>query len=124
MGSMSNFNTLDLNQFKFGRIKRLVDLVKFQRRLLVNPFHLSEAELATLYHLPSEQEVPNLVHVLSTKEAPPTELPTTLNDPNISFFGHTNFRDQRVNFGIRRIDRRRHLYVLGKSGSGKIVSFS
>ena len=119
MGAMANFNTLDLNQFRFGSIKGLKDLPRFQERKLIAPFHLSVQELASLYHLPSEKEVPNLIHVLSTKEAPPTELPTDLNDPNTSFFGMTNFRDQKVPFGIKREDRRRHLYVLGKSGSGK-----
>ena len=31
----------------------------------------------------------------------------------------TNFHGQEVPFGIRRSDRRRHLYLVGKSGSGK-----
>ncbi|OGY81433.1 MAG: hypothetical protein A3F54_01970 [Candidatus Kerfeldbacteria bacterium RIFCSPHIGHO2_12_FULL_48_17] len=38
---------------------------------------------------------------------------------DISVFGETNFRGQKVEFGIKREDRRRHLYVVGKSGSGK-----
>ncbi len=119
IGAMSNFNTLDLNQIKVGGIRRIIDLPKFQRRHLGSPFLLSTTELATIFHLPSEKEVPNLVHVLSKREAPPTDLPTDKQDKDISFFGHTNFRDQRVAFGIHRSDRRRHLYVLGKSGSGK-----
>ncbi|MEK7498955.1 MAG: CxxC-x17-CxxC domain-containing protein [Patescibacteria group bacterium] len=35
--------------------------------------------------------------------------------------GETNFRNQRVRFGIREDDRRRHVYVIGKSGMGKSV---
>jgi Type IV secretion-system coupling protein DNA-binding domain len=31
----------------------------------------------------------------------------------------TNFRDQRRLFGIRRIDRRAHMYIIGKTGTGK-----
>ena len=119
IGAMANFNTLDFNRFNFSRPRRLTDLRKFQERTLSKPFLLSTQELATLYHLPSEKEVPNIIHVLSRKHAPPAELPTDPKDPRISFFGHTNFRDQKVPFGIRRADRRRHLYVLGKSGSGK-----
>lgn len=117
--AMANFNTLDLNQIKIGRLRAMTDLIRFQKRLLQKPFRLSTRELATFYHLPQESEVPNLVHVLSRHQAPPTTLPTDQTDPNISFFGHTNFRDQRIPFGIERLDRRRHLYVLGKSGSGK-----
>ncbi len=35
--------------------------------------------------------------------------------------GETNFRNQRVRFGIREDDRTRHTYIIGKSGMGKSV---
>lgn len=119
MGAMANFNTLDLNQFRMGSPRKRVDLKRFQMRRLDKPMLLSTAEVATLFHLPNEKEVPNIIHVLSKREAPPRELPTDLDDREISFFGVTNFRNQRVPFGIKRSDRRRHLYVCGKSGTGK-----
>jgi type IV secretory pathway TraG/TraD family ATPase VirD4 len=34
-------------------------------------------------------------------------------------FAQTNFRNRRIEFGFKVDDRRRHLYVVGKSGSGK-----
>lgn len=37
----------------------------------------------------------------------------------INFFGQTNFRDKKVKFGIKADDRRRHMYVIGKTGTGK-----
>jgi len=37
----------------------------------------------------------------------------------ITFFAKTNFRNQERNFGIKRDDRRRHVYVIGKTGMGK-----
>lgn len=37
----------------------------------------------------------------------------------INFFGVTNFRNQDRKFGIKTDDRRRHMYVLGKTGMGK-----
>ena len=37
----------------------------------------------------------------------------------INFFGKTNFRNQQVKFGIKIDDRRRHMYVVGKTGTGK-----
>lgn len=40
-------------------------------------------------------------------------------DNEIIFFGLTNFRNQRRKFGIKTDDRRRHVYVLGKTGMGK-----
>ncbi len=37
----------------------------------------------------------------------------------ISFFAKTNFRNQERMFGIKTDDRRRHMYVIGKTGMGK-----
>ncbi|HTM68105.1 MAG TPA: type IV secretion system DNA-binding domain-containing protein [Candidatus Binatia bacterium] len=37
----------------------------------------------------------------------------------VILFGETNFRNQRRKFGIKTDDRRRHMYVLGKTGMGK-----
>jgi CxxC-x17-CxxC domain-containing protein len=38
---------------------------------------------------------------------------------DITFFGLTTFRNQRKRFGIKTDDRRRHVYVVGKTGMGK-----
>ena len=38
---------------------------------------------------------------------------------NINFFGQTNFRNVKKRFGIKIDDRRRHMYVIGKTGMGK-----
>jgi len=40
-------------------------------------------------------------------------------DREITSIGETNFRNQKVRFGIKVDDRRRHVYVIGKTGSGK-----
>jgi hypothetical protein len=37
----------------------------------------------------------------------------------ITFFAKTNFRNREVPFGIKTDDRRRHMYVIGKTGMGK-----
>ena len=38
---------------------------------------------------------------------------------DINFFGNTNFRNSQRRFGIKEDDRRRHFYVVGKTGMGK-----
>ena len=38
---------------------------------------------------------------------------------DITFFGLTSFRNARKKFGIKTDDRRRHFYVIGKTGMGK-----
>ncbi len=42
-----------------------------------------------------------------------------MNPNQATIFGETNFRNRRTRFGIKPDDRRRHMYVIGKTGSGK-----
>ena len=37
----------------------------------------------------------------------------------ITYIGETNFRNTRKKFGIKLDDRRRHIYIIGKTGMGK-----
>ncbi len=37
----------------------------------------------------------------------------------ITIFAETNFRNERRRFGIKEDDRRRHMYIVGKTGMGK-----
>lgn len=53
------------------------------------------------------------------EEAATVKNPTIKADPNVNFFGVTNFRNQFRKFGIKIDDRRRHMYVIGKTGMGK-----
>ena len=41
------------------------------------------------------------------------------NGNDITYFAETSFRNERRRFGIKRADRRRHVYVIGKTGTGK-----
>jgi CxxC-x17-CxxC domain-containing protein len=47
-----------------------------------------------------------------------TEIPI---NKDITYLGLTTFRDKNQLFGIKRKDRRQHVYILGKSGTGKSV---
>jgi hypothetical protein len=38
---------------------------------------------------------------------------------DVTFFARTNFRNNPTIFGIKRADRRAHLYLIGKTGTGK-----
>ncbi|PIR41395.1 MAG: hypothetical protein COV31_00795 [Candidatus Yanofskybacteria bacterium CG10_big_fil_rev_8_21_14_0_10_46_23] len=42
-----------------------------------------------------------------------------MNKDEVVLFAETNFRNQRQRFGIRTDDRRRHMYIIGKTGMGK-----
>ncbi|RJP45690.1 hypothetical protein C4587_00420 [Candidatus Parcubacteria bacterium] len=56
---------------------------------------------------------------------PPPELPVfgQIDPAQASFIGRTNYvaslEEKKYIFGIKRVDRRRHLYIVGKSGVGK-----
>jgi len=42
-----------------------------------------------------------------------------LGNSEVNYFGVTNFRNKNIKFGIKLDDRRRHMYVIGKTGMGK-----
>src|SRR3989339_1636980 len=79
-------------------------------------------ELAVLFHSPDPNaKIRGVNWVYSRRADPPMNLPTLKHykSQELSLFGETNFRGETVDFGIKREDRRRHLYVVGKSGVGK-----
>ncbi len=56
---------------------------------------------------------------------PPPELPVygKVDPKKVSFIGRTNYatglEEKKFIFGMKRVDRRRHIYIIGKSGVGK-----
>ncbi|MCX6779513.1 MAG: type IV secretion system DNA-binding domain-containing protein [Candidatus Magasanikbacteria bacterium] len=52
-------------------------------------------------------------------ENQPEPIPEPEKLDEITYFAETNFRGQKRRFGIRVDDRRRHMYLLGKTGMGK-----
>jgi hypothetical protein len=80
-------------------------------------FLLNTEELASLFHLPLKNtETPNILW-LTAKHAP---APTNIPDEGI-ILGENMFRGVKKEIKIKREDRRRHMYVIGKSGVGKSV---
>jgi hypothetical protein len=77
-------------------------------------------EMASLWHLPLHStEAPNIKWLTGRKAPPPANLPT-----EGLLLGYVDYRGQRVNVRIKKEDRRRHLYIIGKSGGGKSVFIS
>ncbi|MBP9718338.1 type IV secretion system DNA-binding domain-containing protein [Candidatus Gracilibacteria bacterium] len=64
---------------------------------------------------------PNIAWVRSRKLEPPHDLPVPVdeNDTELTILGMTNFRSMRSTFGMKSVDRRRHTYIIGKTGMGK-----
>lgn len=80
-------------------------------------------ELASLYHMPNiSVETPNIAWSRSKKIEPPMNLPKNGED-GVTVFAETEYRGVRQEFGIKREDRRKHFYILGKTGVGKSTVF-
>jgi hypothetical protein len=67
---------------------------------------------------------PNKIQIIKYAPPPP-DLPVIgqIDPSEVSFIGRTNYvaalEEKKFVFGIKRVDRRRHLYIIGKSGVGK-----
>ncbi|MCX6734191.1 MAG: type IV secretion system DNA-binding domain-containing protein [Candidatus Peregrinibacteria bacterium] len=119
INSFYQFNDSDVNEFHAHHTHDIKKFIRdYKLRLHSTPFVASTKEIATLYHLPNADFVPHIVHVQARKADPPQDLPR-IGEPEVSGFGVTNYHNNFVPFGIKRDDRRRHLYTVGKSGSGK-----
>ncbi len=87
---------------------------------------LNVYELATLFHFPNMKlsTIPNIAWHQVILSDPPENLPvaeglTDEQKAEINFFARTEFRNKPTVFGIKAEDRRRHFYVIGKTGTGK-----
>ncbi len=101
----------------------------------IRPYVLSAEEVATLWHVPNILvKTPNIDWVMSRKLEPPVDLPLAedplaqseksdkrkeKSDEDLTVLGEAVFRGERRKFGIKPDDRRRHIYVIGKTGMGK-----
>lgn len=78
----------------------------------------SSDELATLFHFPNKTIETPYINWLKAKTAPvPAEVPRL----GGTFIGNGYYRGIRRPVSISREDRRRHVYVIGKTGVGKSV---
>jgi hypothetical protein len=76
---------------------------------------LNAEEMATVFHFPlPTTETPKINWLLSRKALPPSNLPT-----QGILLGHSDYRGRLYDVRLKQEDRRRHMYIIGKSGSGK-----
>ncbi|MCA9392089.1 type IV secretion system DNA-binding domain-containing protein [candidate division WWE3 bacterium] len=122
VAAFKQFSSGELNSFiRSGFIKEATSILDAYRKRsqpaeVDNVFVLNTEELASVYHLPNVSvATPNIDYILSKKAEPPLDLPI---DAPMKF-AKTTFRNKQVEFGVRVPDRRRHMYVLGKTGTGK-----
>jgi hypothetical protein len=125
LGALKQYNTTNLNGFTGGEVK--IDDFRSWEQYLNREFEergntLNIEELASIYHLPTVTVEVNAISRAGAKkgEAPfNVPLKETEDLQNLTVVGLTDFRNKSQEFGIKLDDRKRHIYVIGKSGTGK-----
>jgi len=78
---------------------------------------LSSEELATIFHFPNKSiETPHISWLTSKRAPAPVEIPSSG-----MFVGKSTYRGISKPVYMQLDDRRRHLYIIGKTGVGKSV---
>jgi len=86
-------------------------------QIFLNNSLFNSEELANLFHFPNKEvDVAGIVRIDFKKTAAPTGLP----DEGI-ILGKNKFRDVENVVRITDVDRKRHMYILGQTGTGKSV---
>jgi GTPase SAR1 family protein len=118
--AFSQFNSRDFNEFciktyDFNRLKDF--LYKFIFRIFDRneSMYLNTEELTSLFHFPTAYtESPKIDWVTSKKSHPPATLPK-----EGIIIGKNVYRGQEVMVRMKDDDRRRHMYLIGQTGTGK-----
>jgi hypothetical protein len=119
--SFAQYNSSELNSFTFVRPRSsrakdtFINNYILKRFVAANAYVLNTEELVSVFHFPTKfTDIPNLKR-LEAKTAPaPSDLP----EEGI-LLGENVYRGvkRQVRMGVD--DRRRHMYVIGKTGVGK-----
>ncbi len=118
-GAFAQF-TSAYNTFKRHRvwIKQLymIDFIyRYMPLFNKGTFILNPEELATIFHLPNKTVETHHIRWLTAKHAPaPHNIPTTG-----LRLGKSKYRGEVREVHISEDDRRRHMYIIGKTGTGK-----
>src|SRR3989339_807136 len=111
----------------YNRPKLLKSILDRSAKYASQRQYLNYAEIAALFHLPNANlaNLKNISWGKTLKGEPPVGLAvdeglTEEEKKDINFFAKTEYKNRLAVFGMKKgDDRRRHIYILGKSGTGK-----
>lgn len=131
--AFGTYNSLEGNSFKLKTPKpssqsKLFQMILERSARYSNQYqYLNFAEISALFHLPnlSLANIKGIAWGKTLKGEAPLNLPveenvTKENAHLYNFFAQTEYKNNLAVFGMKKgIDRLRHTYILGKSGTGK-----
>lgn len=110
-----NLNGLIIHQAKKKALKLMAFRYAFRTFSQHKTIVLSSEELTSLFHFPNVAHgAPNVAYLKAKPHEPPPNLPT-----DGIILGINNFRGQETMIRLGTEDRRRHLYTIGQTGTGK-----
>jgi len=118
--SFSQFGSPEINNFKVkdGGNSLVKDFIL--KRFSGKKFILNTEELATIWHLPNYNiDTPNIYWLLAKELAPPASL-----SQEGTVLGKSVYRGVEALVKIKPDDRRRHVFMIGKTGVGKTTLFT
>ena len=120
LASLAQFSSVNLNRLKPSKLKdrslkKMVYNYCFRLFDRSNTVVMSSEELASLYHFPFDISVAPRIKYLKSKSA---QLPANLPSEGV-VMGINAYRGVQTPVRITDEDRRRHLYVIGQTGTGK-----
>lgn len=120
--AFAQFGSPELNSFKIKTGDHLTAKDFILRRFLhgKKSFVLNTEEIASIFHFPNKYvETPNIRWLLAKEMAPPSNVPL-----EGTIMGRSVYRGTETMIRIKLDDRRRHIFMIGKTGVGKTTLFS
>ena len=126
--ALSEGNSFKLKVVKPSSHGKLKEMIIERSARYSNQYqYLNYAEIAAIYHLPGVNlaNIKGIAWGKTLRGEPPANLPIAEDlseeeKQDINFFAKTEYKNRIVSFGMKKgEDRRRHVYILGKSGTGK-----
>ena len=116
--SFAQFENSDINCFKVKkRVKQKSISYDFIFRNFVQEqsMILNTEEIASIFHLPiSATDTPRIKWLKAGAAAPPTNIPK-----EGLLLGYNDYRNTKTEIRMTDDDRRRHIYIIGQTGTGK-----
>lgn len=127
------FNLFNSPEMNFFQNRRIVPIDPISMPIMEHGFHLRvpkyfnrtsimvPEELASIFHFPTSKYnySPTIKWLAYTVVPPPSNLPK-----EGVLLGHNVYRGEKKEIRMLKNDRTRHMYIIGKSGSGKSVLLS